>query len=111
MIYFNLRSQNQVSVNFVEMLLPPQGSNGVCEAWVQLEEGEEHNLGTLIGGAIGQKKFRYVNIFLFLGSQKFCGLTVPNYPGPSVIMSGNFCLRSNLRLTHLWIIQVQIPSL
>ena len=24
----------------------------------------------------------------FLGSQKFCGLTVPNYPGPSVIMSG-----------------------
>ena len=52
-------------MNFVEMLLSPQGSNGVCEAWVQLEEAEEHNLGTLIGGAIGQKIFRYVIIFLF----------------------------------------------
>ena len=61
----NRRSQNQVSVNFVEMRLPPQGSNGVCEAWVQLEEAEEHNLGTLIGGTIDQKIFRYVNIFFF----------------------------------------------
>ena len=69
------------------MQLPPQGSNGVCEAWVQLEEAEDHSLGTLIGGA-GQRDFHICQYFPFLGSQKFCGLTVPNYPGPSVIMSG-----------------------
>ena len=51
-------------MNFVEMLLPPQGSNGACEAWVQLEEAEEHNLGTLIGGG-GQKILRCFDIFLF----------------------------------------------
>ena len=61
---FQQNISNQVSVNFVEMLLPPQGSNGVCEAWVQLEEAEDHNLGSLIGGAIGQKISRYVTIFL-----------------------------------------------
>ena len=52
-LIFDIKSDCcQVSVNFLDMRLPSQGSNGVCEAWVQLEEPEDDHLGSLIGGDV-----------------------------------------------------------
>ena len=94
------------------MRLPPQGSSAVCEAWVQLEEPEDHRLGSLIGGSIEMCWIFQAYVSPFSGTQKFCGLTVPNYPGPSVIMSGYLY---PYQFSLFWIIhnitwlQVQIP--
>merc|ERR1719270_2331402 len=52
------------------MNLPSPNLEEGCESWVSL--GEDHpSSGS------------------FIGPKKFCGLTVPNYPGPSVITSAS----------------------
>merc|ERR1712098_569865 len=52
------------------MEMPPHDPSQGCESWVSLEEHEEH-LGSLIA------------------NKKYCGMTVPNYPGPSVVTAGS----------------------
>ena len=73
----------QVLLNFLGMNLPSLNPEEGCEAWVSL--GEDHQS---VGSLIGELEDKNLNDF-FSGSKRFCGLTVPNYPGPSVITSSS----------------------
>lgn len=77
---------SQISVNFLDMEMPPQDPSQGCESWVSLEEQEEH-LGSIVGRS----------------TSKFCGHTVPNYPGPSIFTgASNFLtVRYNLPVTSV----------
>ena len=76
-------SSVQVSLNFLNLNLPSLNPEDGCGAWVSLED-DRQSAGSLIGN------LKKMNIKVFCtGSKKFCGLTVPNYPGPSVITSSS----------------------
>ena len=82
--FTNLQSSTfQVLLNFLGMNLPSLNPEEGCEAWVSL--GEDHQS---VGSLIGELEDKNLND-LCSGSKRFCGLTVPNYPGPSVITSSS----------------------
>ena len=82
--FTNLQSSTfQVLLNFLGMNLPSLNPEEGCEAWVSL--GEDHQS---VGSLIGELEDKNLNNFC-TGSKRFCGLTVPNYPGPSVITSSS----------------------
>ena len=61
---------SQISVNFLDMDLPADAAQ-TCSDFVQLVE-EKNSASSLIG-TVGRS---------------FCGQQLPNYPGPSVLISG-----------------------
>ena len=61
---------SQISVNFLDMDLPVDATQ-TCSDFVQLIE-EQNSASALIGTA----------------GRSFCGQQLPNYPGPSVLISG-----------------------
>ena len=74
MCSFSLWSEagSQISVNFLDMDLAADQSSGSCSTdFVQLLEGSTSS--SALVGSMGQS---------------FCGQTLPNYPGPSVVVSG-----------------------
>ena len=66
---------SQISVNFLDMDLPTDAAQ-TCSDFVQLVE-EQKSASALIGTT----------------GRPFCGQQLPNYPGPSVLISGIFHLK------------------
>ena len=74
----------QVLLNFLNMHIPA-ATGGMCESWLRLQE-----IGNQPSSIIGD---RYIKAHKYRicspdSKKKYCGMTVPNYPGPSVFTSG-----------------------
>ena len=77
---------SQISVNFLDMDLPVDATQ-TCSDYVQLIE-ETGSASALIGRS----------------GRLFCGQQLPNYPGPSVLVSGTIKLIKDLIYNQIFVI-------